>query len=211
MIFTYHNISFNRKNKDDKNTVSLFNFILHMIILKITLCQVVSLDEYLNMNEVKQSAVVLTFDDGYKNIKKYVIPILKFFNFPFEIFVSEKFLLSSGTRFLSIEDLSYCIQYNGHIQYHSKSHIDLSQINDSENLYEEIVCPAYLKEIDKSGCKFFAYPYWSYNDKVIDITKKYYDGACSGNGKADNSNYALDRIKITNDINIFKVLKTLRQ
>lgn len=192
MILTYHNISF---KKQDNITINLLTFIKQMFALR--KFDVVHLDEY-DMNNEKH--IVLRFDDGYKGVVKYALPVLKFFKYPFEIFIVEKFYLkaqSGDNNFINKNDIDKIIKSNGNIQYHSKTHPDLSLIDSDTKLIEEIICPESLKELDKNGFQYFAYPFWKFNQKVLDIVNKNYYGACSGNGFAQKNNkFAMDSIRI---------------
>ena len=80
----------------------------------------------------------------------------------------------------------------GRLQYHSRTHPRLETIKDMETLKEEIKVPEHLKKLDPKGFKFFAYPFWTYNTDVINVVKKYFQGARSGNGYANGTIYALD-------------------
>ena len=77
MIFTYHKISF---LKSDKSTVNLWNFIRQMFEAR--KYKVVFLKDY-DINDKNQ--IVLRFDDGYKSVLKYAVPVLKFFGYNYYI------------------------------------------------------------------------------------------------------------------------------
>lgn len=191
MILTYHKISL---TKTDKITVNLSNFIRQMYALRKN--KVVYLNDY-DMNDNNQ--IVLRFDDGYKSVLKYALPVLKFFGYPFEVFIVENFFISAekgNKNFLNKKDLKKIIKAGGRLQYHTKSHPDLSIIDDEEILKSELICPEYIKQLDKSGFKFFAYPFWKYNSKSMEYVQKLYKGACSGNGFAENNIYSMDGIRI---------------
>lgn len=197
MILVYHNIELISK---DENTVNLLNFIKQMFVL--LKYDVVHLDDY---DETNTKHTVLCFDDGYKNIIRYALPILKIFNYPFEVFVVNDFInqaQNGNTRFMNIKDLQKCKKNNGRIQYHSKSHPDLSLIFNKNILEQEIICPDSLKQLDSFGFKYFAYPFWKFNDVVYNIVKENYVGALSGNSFANKTNWAMDRKKILNSTNI---------
>lgn len=191
MILTYHKISF---IKNDKITVNVWNFIRQMYAIRKK--TVVYLDDY-DMNDNNQ--VVLRFDDGYKSVLKYAVPVLKLFGYPFEVFIVEDFFIraeNGDNNLLNKKDLMKIIKSGGRLQYHTKSHPDLSIINDEEILKSELICPEYIKQLDKSGFKFFAYPFWKYNSKSMEYVQKLYKGACSGNGFAENNIYSMDGIRI---------------
>lgn len=195
MILTYHNIDFISK---DENTVCLLFFIVHLLILKIKHKRIVFLDEY---NPDDKTQVVLRFDDGYLNIYKYVAPILKLFNFKFEIFISPCFI--GKILYMDLDMLKKIQHFNCRIQYHALNHKNLSLIEDEELLDEEIRPSEFFKDnFSDLNFNYIAYPYWKYNDKAVKIAQKYYKGALSGNGFSNNTQYALNSIKVLNTINI---------
>lgn len=200
MILVYHDIAV---KSNHENVVDIFHFFLQMLSLKISGKKVVPLKEY----SIKGNNIVIAFDDGYYHQKKYALPVLKFFNFPFELFICEDIvnLANNGNKKrLTSENLKYMVKNGAHLQYHTKSHPHLWEIDDSEKLKEEIICPQWLKDMDKNGFEYLAYPSWQYNEKVLNIVKQYYKGARSGNGYGDNSQFAMNSIKITNNFTIIR-------
>lgn len=199
MILVYHNISTKAGNE---NTVSLYFFILHMLFLRLKGYNVVYLDEY--KPDIKKQ-IVITFDDGYKSVVKYAGKILKILKFPFEVFVCEK--LVNKPKYISENDFKSIINFGGRLEYHSKSHIDLTNLCDVSILDCEIILPKQYKIYSSEHFKYFAYPYWKNNSFVVDIVKKYYSGARSGNGYADYSKWSMDSMKVHNDYNIIKQIR----
>lgn len=196
MILVYHNVSIKSK---DENTVSIFVFILQMLRIKFSNLRVVTMREYFE-NSNKDNLIVLTFDDGFRGVLKYAYPVLRFLNFQFELFICEKFvkLADEGEKhFLNSKELKFLVRNGAVLQYHTKLHLRLTDLVDEE-LEKEIVCSDELKALDVNGFEFIAYPYWVYDDRVKNIVEKYYKGAISGNGHADDSLYALDSIKVLN-------------
>ena len=200
MILVYHEIS-NKINKNENN-VHFIIFTIQILILKTMRKKIVALKQY-NENDKRQ--VVLRFDDVDKQTLKYVLPILKILSCPAEFFVVEDFVNSNNGYWADIDDLKNIVNQGHRIQYHSKSHKNLTQIDNQTELIEEIIPPEFLLKTDSEGMEFFAYPYWVYNEQVIEIVKKYFKGALSGNhictpdGGSD-SGYVLDGIKMKNKI-----------
>jgi peptidoglycan/xylan/chitin deacetylase (PgdA/CDA1 family) len=198
MIFVYHDINIISKNE---NTVSIIVFVFQMLLILITNKKVVSLQEFFLKQD--KDNVVICFDDGYKHVKKYALFILKIFRFPFEIFVCSDFVKKGdygNKKYLSLKDLKSIVTNKIRIQYHTKSHKRLTEINNQDELKTEIVCPDFLKNVDEKGFDYIAYPYWVWNKNVIDIVKENYRGARSGNGYANNTMYAFDSVKVKNSI-----------
>lgn len=191
MILTYHKV--NIFPQQDSLTVGLVSFFVKM--LSFANKKVVYLDDY-NPDDRKQ--IVINFDDGYIEVLKYALPVLSFFSYPFELFLVGDFYDAaekSNKDYCNKNDLTRIIKNGGRLQYHSKTHPHLDTIYDSYELDKEIMPPEYLKALDPKGFNFFAYPFWTYNDKVIGVVRKYFKGARSGNGFADNTIYAMDSIR----------------
>ena len=187
MIYVYHKI-----DKKIKDTITITPIKFFWDMLTLIFKNVVYLEDY---NPTDKNQVVLTFDDGYKIFLKYAFPILKFFKYPFELFLCSDFV-NSSEYYLNEEDLINIVNSNGRLEYHSKNHTNLWDIYDEEILDKQIKCPDNLKKLDLKGFKYFAYPCWKYNDICLTIVKKYYKGARSGNGFAQKNNYyALDSLK----------------
>ena len=135
--------------------------------------------------------LVITFDGVYENVYLYAFPILKELNYPFELFVTGKYIGGDNkfdwpetfAKFASKDQLAEMAKSGGIIEYHSWSHSDLTKLNVVD-IEAEIRSPF--------AAKFFAYPYGRYNQKVKEVVQKYYQGAVSVD-YGDNSKYELIR------------------
>jgi peptidoglycan/xylan/chitin deacetylase (PgdA/CDA1 family) len=83
MILTYHHI---KLWSGSEQTVGLFQFIRQMLFIRNK--KIVYLDDY-DPNDSNQ--IVITFDDGYKDVLTFALPILRFFKYPFEVFIVANF------------------------------------------------------------------------------------------------------------------------
>jgi peptidoglycan/xylan/chitin deacetylase (PgdA/CDA1 family) len=194
MILTYHHV---KLFANDEITVSVFHFVRQMFFIRNK--TVVYLDDY---DPDNKNHVVITFDDGYKDVLTYALPILCFFNYPFEVFIVADFYdqAEKGNKsWLNKKDLQRLIACKGRLQYHTKSHPYLDRIDDLQQLETEIIVPENIKSLDDRGFQWLAYPYWRWNERVVDVTKKYYKGARSGNGfEKDGRQFALGSIRMNN-------------
>lgn len=193
IILTYHHIYKEFRNNLD---VEKDIFEKQILLLLESNKKFTYLDEY---DPEDPACAVLRFDDGYKSLLKYALPVLKKYNLPFEVFIVSDFV--SKKNMLNTFDLRKLVRHGARLEYHSKSHANLSLIEDINTIREEVITPDKLKKLDKNGFKFFAYPYWCYNNKVIDVLKEFYHGAVSGNGFARKDKdymYKLDSIRMEN-------------
>lgn len=182
--------------------VDVDNFYRQMCELKYK--NIVYLDDYDYDNP---NHVVITFDGCYRNILKYAVPILKKFSYPFEVFITGDYLGKDNSfdkceplaDFVAFEELKILLDSGARIQWHTKSHINLKNVNDIKIIQEELNIPNYLRELDDKCFKWFAYPNGDWNELVISEVKKEFAGALSCNQGDDRDIYKLNRITVTNE------------
>lgn len=185
-ILMYHSVS-------DNNlffTVKLGDFERQMNYLckeNFNVIGLAQLFDYLkNKREIPAKTVVLTFDDGYEDNYSNAFPVLKKYNFPATIFLTKG---DTQLKMLNREQIkemhdSGLIDFEPHTINHPKlSKTDLKEaekeILESKKIIE--------KELNKK-CRFFAYPYGDYNEKIIDIVKNNFELALTvEKGKVDLS------------------------
>lgn len=191
MILMYHRVS--DKNKKEGSCTGLYSFISQMFRLKKS--RVVYLDDY-DPNDEGQ--VVISFDDAYFDVWKNAVPLLKEFNYPFEVFVVTHFLENRNcmNREILVE-LSR--DTRGRLQFHGNMHRELGNLKNPEEISAEIKLPEDLKQLDPEGFHWFAYPFCSYNHQVKEAVQQAFKGAVSGKGMGNKDQYCLERLKITED------------
>lgn len=115
--------------------------------------------------------IILTFDDGYLDFFEEVFPILRDNQMTATLFVVTNFL--GREKYLEWYHLKYLaasgkVFIGGHTQTHAK----LTEISP-EQLEQEInVNKTSLEEGLDIKLDYFAYPYGSYNDNVLNAIKK---------------------------------------
>jgi glycosyltransferase involved in cell wall biosynthesis len=184
--------------------VSVDNFYRQM--LELGSKQVVYLNDYDPQNP---RHVVITFDGVYKNVLKYAAPILKELNYPYELFISSNYIGIDNSfdteeplaQFANLQDLKTMISMNARLQWHTKSHPDLSFDSNgvNANILDELDIPKDCKELDTSGFNWFAYPYGRFNQKVLELVKDRFLGAVSCDQGNNSDIYCLNRLTVTND------------
>ncbi|MDR3208252.1 MAG: polysaccharide deacetylase family protein [Rickettsiales bacterium] len=188
MILTYHNIG---EGKGDV-WVGRDSFARQMKEISDGGFQVVRLDEY-DSNNPKH--IVLTFDDGRKNIFD-AVQIMKKHRFPFYVFVVEN-LIGSSDEFLSRADFNEIKRNGGILGWHTKTHADLTTLSKRQIMTE-------LK--NPYGFDTLAYPHWKYNKQIKDIARKLgYRYARAGNGFSGNDNLSLDSFFVRDFTEITKI------
>ena len=181
--------------------VTVNNFYRQMV--EISNKEVVFLDDYSPDNP---NHVVITFDGIYDNVLLYAAPILKHFGYPFELFFTSAYLgkdsafdtVEPVSNFTTIEQLTKLKSYGGRLQWHTKTHLNLKNINNLESINNELSIPEHLTKLDSNGFKWFAYPHGEFNELVLSEVKKRFIGALSCHQGSGSDAYELNRLTVTN-------------
>lgn len=206
-ILMYHNIDYG----EGSFYVSPENFARQMGYIRNKGYQVITLDRLVNnINYGKKplrNAVVITFDDGYRNNFEYAYPLLKKFNFPATIFLATDFIgryfESRGNEFMKWDEAILMSKNGISFGAHTKSHLELGNVEDEALAFEEIYGSKKIIE-EKIGMPvdYFCYPSGSFNERIKELVAQAgYKGACTTNRgfiKYNRDAYELKRIKVTN-------------
>lgn len=199
MILLYHKVAL---ESPSEWWVTVNQFYRQMLDLQSK--SIVYLNEYDPNNT---NHVVITFDGVYQNVLQYAAPILKHFNYPFELFITGSYLGKTNdfdikephSVFANLEELKELELHGGRIQWHTQTHPDLQQIVDSKLIEKELDVPNRLRIFNESSYQWFAYPYGKFNSTVIETTKLKFKGALSCNQGSDCNPFALNRLTVTNN------------
>lgn len=166
------------KYKDDMYTLSESQFERHIKYLyenDYTVYTMKDIEEYLNGNlDVSKRAVVLTFDDGYKNFNEVVKPILEKYGYHGTCFVIGKHVFDDKEKFLKEKDMIF----DEYVSYYSHSY-DLHR-KSKKGLDRKIIEDLSFEEIDadfKKNCvdsTYFAFPYGRSVEGIEEVLEKNY-------------------------------------
>lgn len=192
-ILVYHSIS------SDKSDLSLKinEFEKQIIFLKKRGFETTSFDK-IDKNKKKQ--IIITFDDGYKDICSHALPILKKYGFKATCFLVSNLIGKKNTwdalknNFISkdlmtIEDINEWLGNGMLIGSHSHNHNDLTKLNKSD--LENDIDFSKKKLEDKFGIEIenFCYPFGKVNKLVYEVVKNKFKRAVTIN----RSRYDLDK------------------
>jgi peptidoglycan/xylan/chitin deacetylase (PgdA/CDA1 family) len=128
-------------------------------------------DSLENKTPLPKKSVILTFDDGYKDFYTNVFPLLKKYNFRAVNFFITGY--TSNSLYMNWDELRE-IHESGlvDIESHTLSHFDLTKIPLEVAMREIFDSKKILEENLKKKVNYFAYPYGSYNNLIVDLVKK---------------------------------------
>ncbi len=217
-ILSYHSIG----NDYCPLSLNVLEFEKHLIYLKKNNYNSIFFDEINNSNK---KPFIITFDDGYKDLIKNCLPIMKKYNFKATCYIvsgligktnlwDENDKKIKSKKLMDISDIECWIESGMRIGSHSKNHKKLTTVNDNV-LFEEIVnSKKDLQNLTGTQVESFCYPYGKYNENVINKVKKNYSFAFTTQPSTYNTikhnKYLLPRIDMGKKISNFKLFLKLK-
>jgi len=153
-----------------------------------------------NGTKFGRNTVVITIDDGYKDVYTYAYPLLKKYGIPATVFVISGFI-STEKDFMSWRDVVEMAENNIDIGGHTDTNKYIPDVTTDEMLLQETAgCKQKIEEQLGKTILFFCYPSGGFTEKAkIFIKKAGYVGACTTNRglvKLNKDVYELKRVKV---------------
>lgn len=115
--------------------------------------------------------IILTFDDGYRDFYTNAYPILKKYKLKATNFIPTG--LVNNPSYLQTKDIKELSQDPDiTLAGHTVNHVDLPMYSDEEALKELINSKNKLEEILSREVKYFAYPYGSFDGRIVALVAK---------------------------------------
>jgi peptidoglycan/xylan/chitin deacetylase (PgdA/CDA1 family) len=210
-ILMYH---YTTEKSENYMSVPKEKFSEQMKYLKQNGYNVISLDElyshYTEGSTIPDKAVVITFDDGYKNNYLYAYPILKEHGFKATIFMITSKI--GEYLYLTVDDIKELDKGGVGIECHTVNHLQLGQLSYDRQLYELTKSKMELEKILGRDLKYVSYPYGDFNEDTMvivnDLKFRMGMGTFSAKAKKSNGFYAQNRIAVSGSLDIeqFKAL-----
>ena len=212
-ILSYHSVS-------DENcplSLKINQFEKQLKYLKKNGFQSVFIDE---INKSKNKKIIITFDDGYKDLISNSLPILKKYNFKATCFVVSNLIGETNSwdendknitkkKLMNKMDIALWIKNGMKIGSHSKNHKNLTNLSYEIMLNEITESKFYLENLIDSAVDSFCYPFGSFNEKIIEEVKKNYKFAFttkrSRYDQSIHNKYLLPRIDMGKKMSNFKM------
>lgn len=194
-VLLYHSIS----NDNSPMSLNINFFENQMRYLKNNGFETVDFNE-IDPNLKSKKQIIITFDDGYKDILNNALPILKKYNFKATSFFVTNLIGQNNSwdvkkksykkkEIMNPSDILQWISSGMHIGSHSHNHVDLTKISEEKLLYELEFSKKFLEDKFNNKNNIFCYPYGKVNENVHYHTKKFYSKAVTTN----RSRYSLKR------------------
>lgn len=188
-ILAYHSI-------DDSGSVlstSPQAFREQMDILDELGVRVLGLDEVRTaprMNETAGPAVVITFDDGFRNFYEWGLPILQRHRYPATVFLVTGYCGRANAwptqpqhierrSLLSWSEAREVCAAGISLGSHSRTHPDLTALSIGDAEQELAASRKTIEDLTGCSVETFAYPYGHFNEAVRQLAGRYYSLACS--------------------------------
>jgi len=208
-ILAYHGVVVDHPTLFD---VTFESFREQMQLLRDEGFRVLSLDDAVERNyngTLEQNTVVITFDDGFRNLLDGAVPLLHDFGFSAQFFAvtgltacgTENAGLFEGKEVMTWDELKGLNASGFSVGSHAVRHCDLRTLSEDELTSETDDSMSILTQTLGDGVYYFAYPYGLVNEKVrASVVRSGYRGAlCFGSILSNWSRtdpFALKREKI---------------
>ena len=217
-VLLYHSISQNMVS----NEIDSFEFEKQISYLKNNNYESVSINQ-IKPNTKKQ--IILTFDDGYKDIISIVLPILKKYNFKAICFIVSNHIGQYNLwdvnnhnykkkELLNKTDIFEWLKNGMMIGSHSHNHLDLTKL-DKNSLEDEVsTSKKILEDTFSTSIVDFCYPYGKVNSNSYVIVKNNYNNAYTTNRSRYFPNkhdpFLIPRIDMGQKLNRLKMFLKLK-
>ncbi len=215
-VLMYHRVGEARSSWEARYAIPAERFAAHMLTLARSGYRAVSIDSLVEWLEggaaLPDGAFVLTFDDGYRGVYEYALPVLEHMKWPFTVFLvsdligKEDFWSAEANPegktypLLNSEDI-LTMQLRGcSFHSHSRSHEKLPSLDDVALTDQIWGSRQALGERLGAELAYLAYPYGQFDERVIAATKSAgYRAAFStrsGFNQRNNDLFSIRRIDV---------------
>lgn len=129
-----------------------------------------------DVNDTQKAILTIITDDGFEADTRYLLPIQQELNVPFCTAIITDRLNVEG--FTSVDDLRLLEDSGWEILSHTKSHRELATLPKWEQ-EEELRVSQEILQSHGFKAENIAYPFGSFNNDTLDLTRKYYRSARS--------------------------------
>ena len=168
-ILTYHSIN-NKKNSTTSNIYQLEKDLFYNQV-KLLIDKKVNFELIDNFQNNKTN-YLLTFDDGFKNLKDKILEFLSNHKIPCLLFLCPDLIKSNNKNYLNLSDVKE-ISKNEFIKIgsHAYTHQKLTDHNDLNLNFQLESSKKWLEDITSKKVNAISYPFGAFNKKVLEKVK----------------------------------------
>ncbi len=189
-ILMYHSID----NSNSVISITPAKFKSQMCFFRDSGYKVISLNEIIlsikDRQPFMEKAVVITFDDGFKNLYTEAFPILQECGFVATVFLTTNYVGKSSNwpgqpdfikpqPLLSWGEIIEMSKYGIEFGAHTLNHPYLPQINLEDAEHEILQSKVEIEDRIQKSVEFFAYPYGFFDKNIEKIVSSLFLGSCS--------------------------------
>ena len=116
--------------------------------------------------------VIFTFDDGYRGLYDYALPLMQEFGYTGTVFVITQFMDEKRPEYLTWDMALEMTKAGWRLEPHSKTHPQLSGLARDQIVYEVLGSMQTVQAHIGYKPRFFSYPSGSYDNNVLAILKE---------------------------------------
>ena len=234
-VLMYHMISEHlpkNKSKFNRLRVKPSEFEKQLIWLKNNNFKSYTLSELVDLEQIPEKSIVITFDDGYEDNFKNAFALLKKYGFKATIYIvlnrfeqnwatdkdlnqvsnelnSEKMLLNEQIKEMIDSGLI-------EIGSHTLDHVNLPKLTFNEKITQIKESKEKIEEIFNIICNSFAYPFGFFDKESVKIVKEltYTNATTTVNGVFDKtkySNFEIPRIMVSGRQSLFSFILKMKK
>ncbi len=165
----------------DADTISIKKFGNQMNYLHENAFNAVTIGDITNNDNPSDKDIPIAFDDGYENVYKYALPVLKQYNFKATIFLISDYINRYNTwdfhmkgrfKHLNIDQIKELADYGCEFGSHTQTHPNLLKLNDDQLLTELDQSKQKLEELLDTRVDLLSIPFGQCSEKVITAAKR---------------------------------------
>lgn len=210
-VLLYHHVGPEREAACRGLTVTPEAFARHVATMSAMGYTAITPDDWVayvhGAREIPERCVMITFDDAYRDLVEYALPVLERKSFPATVFVPTSLIGKSiqcnprepGAQLpiMTEADIREWSARGVTFGAHSRSHVDLTSIGMPAARAEIRGSQSDLSEIIGSRCCAFAYPYGKYTDEIEELVGECFDIAFTIEEGMNDASVLLSSMKRT--------------
>lgn len=188
-VLMYHKVPDKPIDTQHRIFVTRSNFEKHLRFFKLRSLTSITFKEYLAfangdkpLKEFPRKPIILTFDDGYADNYRNMLPLAQKYGFKGVLFLLGDFSVTANfwdagedtetNRLMNFEQKMAFVEKGWEIGAHTLTHSDLTKLNHDQIMYEITESRVQLEQALQTKVISFAYPFGTCDDRVKNIVKE---------------------------------------